>query len=45
MVGPPEKKENDKIVVEKLMNAEGKKVICGGTTSQIVEKILGKRWR
>lgn len=43
MVGPPENKENDKIVVEKLMSAEGKKVICGGTTSQIVEKILGKK--
>ncbi|QAV32596.1 Stage II sporulation protein E (SpoIIE) [Fervidobacterium changbaicum] len=43
MVGPPEKKEHDKIVVEKLMNSEGKKVICGGTTSQIVEKILGKK--
>ena len=43
MVGPPERKENDKVVVEKLINSEGKKVICGGTTSQIVEKILGRQ--
>ncbi len=43
MVGPSERKENDKVVVEKLINSEGKKVIFGGTTSQIVEKILGRQ--
>ncbi|HCI28877.1 MAG TPA: SpoIIE family protein phosphatase [Fervidobacterium sp.] len=43
MVGPPEKKEHDKIVVTRLIESEGKKVICGGTTSQIVERILGKK--
>lgn len=43
MVGPPERKEHDRIVVEKLFSSPGKRVICGGTTSQIVEKITGKR--
>ena len=43
MVGPPEKKEHDEIVVRKLVESNGKKVICGGTTSQIVEKILGQK--
>ncbi|MBT1247155.1 MULTISPECIES: SpoIIE family protein phosphatase [unclassified Thermosipho (in: thermotogales)] len=43
MVGPPEKKENDELVVRKLMNSEGRKVICGGTTGHIVERITGKK--
>ncbi len=43
MVGPPEKKENDLIVVNKLLSSQGKKIVCGGTTGKIVEKILGKQ--
>lgn len=43
MVGPPERKEQDEIVVNRLLSSEGKKVICGGTTSQIVEKITGRK--
>lgn len=43
MVGPPERKEHDEIVVRKLIESEGKKVICGGTTSQIAEKVLGRK--
>ena len=43
MVGPPEKKENDERVVKRLIESEGKKVICGGTTSQIAEKVLNKK--
>ncbi|MBZ4649870.1 stage II sporulation E family protein [Thermosipho africanus Ob7] len=42
MVGPPEDESKDRIVVEKLLNSRGKKVICGGTTGQIVERITGK---
>lgn len=42
MVGPPNNKEMDKIVVDKLMYSKGLKVVCGGTTSQIVSKITGK---
>ncbi|MFN3691638.1 MAG: SpoIIE family protein phosphatase, partial [Fervidobacterium sp.] len=43
MVGPPEKKEHDEIVVNRLLTSSGKKVICGGTTSQIVENLTGKK--
>lgn len=42
MVGPPMNKELDKIVVDKLMYSNGFKVVCGGTTSQIVSRITGK---
>lgn len=43
MVGPPEDKNKDKFVVEKFINSPGKKIICGGTTGQIVERITGKK--
>ena len=42
MVGPPKNKEDDALVVNKLMKASGKKVCCGGTTSNIVARVLGK---
>lgn len=42
MVGPPRENENDKIVVDKLMYSDGLKVVCGGTTSQIVSRVTGK---
>lgn len=42
MVGPPLDEKDDKKVVERLLSASGKKVCCGGTTSNIVSRILGK---
>ncbi len=42
MVGPPVDPASDEIVVKKLMENPGKKVVCGGTTSQIVSKYTGK---
>ncbi|MDF2674624.1 MAG: serine/threonine-protein phosphatase [Clostridiales bacterium] len=42
MVGPPMNKEMDSYVINRFMNKEGKKVVCGGTTSQIVSKVIGK---
>lgn len=42
MVGPPVNGEDDKKVVQKLLSTNGKKVICGGTTSQIVSRISGE---
>lgn len=42
MVGPPINSELDKVVVDKLMYNNGLKVVCGGTTSQIVSRITGK---
>lgn len=42
MVGPPVHLEDDEEVVGELLACPGIKVICGGTTSQIVSKRLGK---
>lgn len=38
--GPPNSKEKDAYVVEKLMNTQGKKIVCGGTAANIVSRIL-----
>lgn len=40
--GPPSKKEDDEKVVRELMEGEGKKVVCGGTTANIVSKVLNR---
>jgi len=40
MVGPPSDSNLDELVVNKFINLQGKKVICGGTTAQIVGKVL-----
>lgn len=40
MVGPPSKKEMDDAVVGEFLQAGGYRVICGGTTSQIVAAYL-----
>ncbi|MEG0694479.1 MAG: SpoIIE family protein phosphatase [Erysipelotrichaceae bacterium] len=42
MVGPPVNKDDDKEVVSKLMSTKGFKVVCGGTTSQIIARELNK---
>lgn len=42
MIGPPIDKEKDSYVINKFMNEDGKKVVCGGTTSQIVSRVIGK---
>lgn len=40
--GPPENENNDKIVIEELMNSEGKKIICGGTAGNIAQRELDR---
>lgn len=40
LVGPPANKEDDSEVVMKLMKATGKKIVCGGSTSQMVARVL-----
>lgn len=40
--GPPLEKSNDKLYVERLLNSEGRKVICGGTTGNIIANYLGE---
>lgn len=41
MVGPPVLPEDDERVVHQLMKATGKKICCGGTTSNIVSRVIG----
>ncbi len=43
MAGPPVSREDDSKVVEKFMSDTGKKVVCGGTTAQIVARELGRK--
>lgn len=40
--GPPLDEKQDIIYVEKLLNFEGRKVVCGGTTGNIVASFLGE---
>lgn len=43
MVGPPVDKEKDDFYVGQFLSGEGKKVVCGGTSSLIVARHLGKK--
>ncbi len=43
MVGAPINKENDDKVVNSFLKKPGKKILCGGTTSKIVSRILNKK--
>ncbi|WP_075591232.1 SpoIIE family protein phosphatase [Labilibacter marinus] len=40
VTGPPFHKENDSVLASEISNFNGKKIICGGTTSKIVAKNL-----
>lgn len=42
MVGPPIDPGSDTIVVQRLLTSSGKKIVCGGTTSQIVSRVSGR---
>lgn len=43
LIGPPQNKADDPRVVRKLMDSPGAKVVCGGTTGEIVGRILGRK--
>lgn len=45
MVGPPVDQSNDNYYVSQFMAGEAKRVVCGGTSSQIVARYLGKPLR
>lgn len=40
--GPPKDPDKDYEVIKKILQAEGKVVVCGGTTSSIVARTLGE---
>ena len=40
--GPPLEKSSDKDCVERLLKFEGRKIVCGGTTGNIVAEYLGQ---
>lgn len=42
MVGPPVDRDSDNYYVTSFMHEEGKKIVCGGTTAQIVARQIGK---
>lgn len=39
--GPPKNPENDLCIINKILRQEGKVVVCGGTTANIVARTLG----
>lgn len=42
MIGPPQNKEDDHKMMSLFFSKEGKHIVCGGTTSSIAAKYLGK---
>lgn len=40
--GPPLEQNEDLLYIERFLNFEGRKVICGGTTGNIVAKYMGE---
>jgi len=42
MIGPPQDRKRDEEIVHKLIDSPGKKIVCGGTTGNIVAKKLDK---
>lgn len=40
MIGPPSSPESDALVVHELMSSDGKRVVCGGTSSRVVAREL-----
>lgn len=42
IIGAPTNKDLDKFVIKRFMKGNSKKIVCGGTTSNIVGRILGK---
>ena len=43
VTGPPFTKEADEVLGEKIRSFDGKKIVSGGTTAQIVSRLFGKK--
>lgn len=40
LICPPKNRDDDVWVVNKFINSKGKKIVCGGSTSQMVSRVL-----
>ena len=45
LAGPPKEKADDERMVRDYMRSQGKKVICGGTSANIVARVLNRKTR
>lgn len=45
LTGPPQRKEDDKVMVDAFMSGEAKRIVCGGTSATIVSRELRKPLR
>ncbi len=45
MVGPPVNQEDDERLINEFLSFQGVKIVCGGTTSQIVSRLSGQELR
>jgi hypothetical protein len=43
MTGPPTSEVSDGAAVRRLIQSEGLKIVCGGTTAEVVARIMGER--
>lgn len=43
LIGPPVNPDDDEQVVHDFLSDEGIKIVCGGTTSQIVSRVTGRK--
>lgn len=43
LIGPPVDRNMDNYVVDKFLESDGKKVVCGGTTAQIISREAGRK--
>ncbi len=42
LIGPPRSRRDDAVVTRELMDGPGWKVVCGGTTGNMVARVLGR---
>lgn len=45
LTGPPANRENDATAVRRFLNSEGLKIVCGGTTAELVARAMNRRVR
>lgn len=45
LIGPPESRDDDFRAVNRLMDRDGVKVVCGGSTANMVGRVLGRQVR